>query len=82
MLIKAKHVTHTYPQWREQLSPMQRMVINTIVRKQKQQGCALDKDFDPKSPLEGYANLVILLTTILDEGGETLEYVRDLAPGE
>lgn len=74
-MIRAKGTTHTYTEWRQRVSDRQLQIILSRLEKRKQ------RDGDD-AVLTDDQRLILLLAQFLDEGGETTEYIRDLADAE
>lgn len=71
--MKAKDTTHSYTGWRDRLDGRRRAQLARLEQRAAQS----------ESPvLTDDQALIILLAKILDEGGETTEYIRELYDGE
>ena len=72
--MKAKDITHIYHEWRQQLNLHHQSMLTRL----HQRVC---RDGD-QAVLSDEQRLIVALAQLLDEGGETTEYIRDLADGE
>lgn len=72
--MKAKETTHTYCEWRLRLDLHQQRMLARLEQRQRRDG--------DTAVLSDDQRLVLLLARILDEGGETTEYIRDVYDAE
>lgn len=71
--MKAKDTTHSYTGWRDRLTHQQQKQLARIEQRAAQSDAPVLTDDQA---------LLLALAKILDEGGETTEYIRDLHDGE
>ena len=72
--MRAKEITHTYCEWRQRLDLHQQAYLARLEQRQRRDGDAAVLSVDQR--------LLLAMAQILDEGGETVEYIRDLYDAE
>lgn len=71
--MKAKDTTHRYTEWRERLDGRRRAQLVRLEQRAAQSEAPVLTDDQM---------LIVLLAQMLDEGGDTTEYIRDLHDAE